>query len=277
VPAVTQRSAFGGGDQQYLRDVQYGNSAKLDARSYLHRTFASSPLPLPTFEARLVDWSNVRTVLECGSGNGRFWDNDELSRSLHLTITDLSPGMVTEAVKRARAAGFEHVQGQACDVQSLPFADGEFDIVLANHMLYHVPDPDLAIGELARVLKPDGTALIATNAYGHMREINSAVDEVFGHFEEGLYEVFGLDTGERRLREKFSSITWHAFDNDLIVDDPEAVVAYGLSYPPGETTTAEQRAEFRAAVERRFTDGHLRIHTRAGVFVCRSLKRQARV
>ena len=37
---MTGRSAFSGGDQRYLRDVQYGTGAKLDARSYLHRTFS---------------------------------------------------------------------------------------------------------------------------------------------------------------------------------------------------------------------------------------------
>jgi hypothetical protein len=62
---------------------------------------------------------------------------------------------------------------------------------------------------------------------------------------------------------------WHAFDNDLIVDDPAAVVTYGLSFPPGESATGDQRDQFDAAVRRRFVDGRLRIRTRTGVFVCR--------
>lgn len=82
--------------------------------------------------------------------------------------------------------------------------------------------------------------------------------------------MFGIDTGERRLRERFRSIVWHAFDNDLIVDDPQAVIDDGLSFPPGESATATQRVEFESAVRSRFVAGRLRIHTRAGVFVCRS-------
>ena len=80
--------------------------------------------------------------------------------------------------------------------------------------------------------------------------------------------MFGIDTGEARLRERFASVVWHAFDNDLVVDDPAAVVDHGLSFPPGEQATDAQRAAFTAAVERRFADGRLRIRTRAGVFVC---------
>jgi SAM-dependent methyltransferase len=136
-------------------------------------------------------------------------------------------------------------------------------------MLYHVPDPDQGVAEIARVLRPGGVALVATNGYGHMREINDAIAEVFGSHEERLYEVFGIDTGEARLREQFESIVCHAFDNYLVVDDPAAVVAYGLSFPPGESATPAQRSQFEAAVSRRFTDGRLRIRTRTGVFVCR--------
>lgn len=43
-------------------------------------------------------------------------------------------------------------------------------------------------------------------------------------------------------------MVWHAFDNDLIVNEPQAVIDYGLSFPPGEFATAEQRIAFEAAI-----------------------------
>ncbi len=272
---MTERLPFAGGDQAYLRDVQYGDGSKLDARTHLHRAFGTAAEPFPSFVAGLIGWPTHGRVLECGCGNGRFWEQSIAPRSRHVTLTDLSPGMVGEAVARARASGFTALDAQACDVQSLPFDDGTFDVVLANHMLYHVPDPDLAVAELARVVRDDGVVLAATNGYGHMREINEPIAEVFGSHAEHLYEVFGIDTGEARLRRQFASIAWHAFDNDLVADDAAAVVAYGLSFPPGEHATDAQRDEFAAAVGRRFVDGRMRIRTRAGVFVCRQPRRVA--
>ncbi len=267
---MSERSAFSGGDQQYLREVQYGNGAKLDVRSHLHRAYSTSPIPIAQFEALLADWPATATVLECGCGTGRFWEAEALPRSMQLTLTDLSPGMVDEAMARARSNGFEAITGQACDIQALPFDNTRFDVVVANHMLYHVPDPDLGVAEIARVVKRDGVALVATNGFGHMREINEALAEVFGSHAEGLYDVFGIDTGEARLRERFASVVWHAFDNDLVVDDPQAVIDYGLSFPPGEFATPEQRVAFATAVIGRFSGGRIRIRTRAGVFVCTS-------
>lgn len=238
-------------------------------RVALHRRYGTATESLADMIAGSVEWRADLDVLECGCGPGVLWTNRHAPRSVSLTLTDLSPAMVDAAVETAGGEGFDDVVGRVCDVQDLPFADDSFDVVFANHMLYHVPDPDLAVSELARVVRPDGIVLAGTNGYGHMSEINGAIAEVFGSHAERLYEMFGIDTGEARLRESFGSVTWHAYRNDLIVDDPDAVIAYGLSFPPGEDATGAQAAAFGAAVRRRFVDGQMRIRTRAGVFVAR--------
>ena len=62
----------------------------------------------------------------------------------------------------------ETLQGQTgieyrvIDIQDIPFADHEFDAVIANMMLYHVPDLQKGLREVKRVLKPDGTFYCAT-------------------------------------------------------------------------------------------------------------------
>lgn len=265
---MTERSAFAGGDQTYLRDVQYVDGTKLDVRAALHRRCSTATSSLPDFVASLVDWDDRWAVLECGTGTGQFWTNRHTPRTTALTLTDLSAGMVDEAVARAGANGFTDIDGRRCDVQDLPFDDGSFDAVIANHMLYHVPDPDRAVAELARVMSPDGVLVAATNGFGHMAEINDAIADVFGAHDEGLSDVFGIDTGERRLRQQFRRIAWHAYDNDLVVDDPAHAVAYALSFPPGETATSDQANDLAHAIERRVVDGSLHIRTRAGVFIC---------
>lgn len=266
------RSAFAGGDQEYLRSEQYGDGRKLEVRSRLHLEFGSATETLSEFEGGLIDWPHSADVLECGCGTGLFWAGRSVPTTVRLTLTDLSEGMVAEARERALTSGYRVDRHEACDVQALPLDDDSFDVVVANHMLYHVPDPDLAISEIARVLRPDGVLLAATNGYGHMDLINELVAEVFDDHGDGLYEVFGIDTGERRLRERFGSVVWHAYVNDLVVDDAQAVVDYGLSFPPGEHADDEGRSAFGAAVRRRFEKGSVTIRTRAGVFVCRSIR-----
>jgi ubiquinone/menaquinone biosynthesis C-methylase UbiE len=83
---------------------------------------------------------------------------------------DLAEGTLGQARARVQAEGLP-VDCIIGDVEALPFDDDSFDLVLANYMLYHVPDLDQAIAELRRVLCPGGTLLAATNGQGHMHEL----------------------------------------------------------------------------------------------------------
>jgi SAM-dependent methyltransferase len=46
------------------------------------------------------------------------------------------------------------------DLQRLPFADGSYDFVYASHVLEHIRDDMAALGEIARILRPGGVAVL---------------------------------------------------------------------------------------------------------------------
>jgi SAM-dependent methyltransferase len=77
----------------------------------------------------------------------------------HVTVTDLSPGMVEAAQRNARGLGFE-VVGEVADVESLPFPDESFGIVVGHAVLHHVPDVEQAFREILRVLRPGGRFVV---------------------------------------------------------------------------------------------------------------------
>ena len=264
---MTDRKPFAGGDQTYLRDDQYRDGSKRSTRASLHDRFSTAAEPLWAFIASRAPFTPTGRVLDCGAGTGLLWQNHDAPRSIDLTITDLSPGMVEAASATATSSGFERVTGRTADIQALPFADASFDLVFANHMLYHVPDPAQAVREVARVLAPGGTFVASTNGVGHMAPLDDILGPVFGETPNQLYEVFGIDTGEALLREVFRGLVWHAYDNELHVTDPAAVVDYLRSFPPGETATVTQAAELTRLTSDLMTDGVLRIRPRAGVFV----------
>ncbi len=94
-----------------------------------------------TLMLRAIAEVGARRVLDAGCGNG--W--------LASTVTAPEVVCVDQsevAVEAARARGLE---ARVADIQALPFADGEFDVVTCNHVLYHVPDRDRALAECARV------------------------------------------------------------------------------------------------------------------------------
>jgi len=267
------RAAFAGGDQDYLRDVQYTDSSKLAVRANLHVKYGKATW-FPWW-AQQVPWPATGSVLEVGCGAGWLWGEGagEMPAGLDLTLTDLSPGMVTEAVARARAVGsFGVVTGRTANAEDLPFADRSFDVVAANHMLYHVPDPATGVAELARVVRPNGVVAVATNGWTHLTELWQIRAEVFaglaGHDE--TVEVFGIETGEPMLREHFRSVSLHRYDDHLRCTDPADVVAFLCSTPPAEGAGPEVLARLEAAVAARFEAGGgvLEVTKDGGLFLC---------
>jgi ubiquinone/menaquinone biosynthesis C-methylase UbiE len=75
---------------------------------------------------------------------------------------DLSPKMVKRAERRARARSLRQVEPLVADMTELPFADEEIDLFLSYSGLHMVPDPQRAVAEIARCLKPGGQLIGTT-------------------------------------------------------------------------------------------------------------------
>jgi len=276
------RDAFAGGDQDYLRTVQYADSTKLATRASLHVKYGRATW-FPWWAAQ-VPWPTPATgadlqVLEVGCGAAWLWaeGTDQMPADrIDLTLTDLSPGMVDEAVARVTGLGrFAAVRGRTADAQEVPFADDSFDVVVSNHMLYHLPDPARGVAEIARVLRPAGVAAVATNGWTHLTELWQIRAEVFAGLEDltdhdETVEVFGIETGEPMLHERFGSVDFHRYDDTLRCTDPVDVVDFLCSSPPGEDADADGLARLRAAVDRRFEagGGTFEITKDVGIFLC---------
>src|SRR5690606_21957048 len=113
-----------GSAQAYLRDVQYRDSSRLAARARLHVKYGTAPVAWFPWLATQVEWQPEAQVLEVGCGAGWMWAEAaaRLPCDLDLPLTDLSAGMVTEAVERVGSLGrYRRTSGRVADVQDLPF------------------------------------------------------------------------------------------------------------------------------------------------------------
>jgi SAM-dependent methyltransferase len=78
-----------------------------------------------------------------------------------VTGLDLTPELLERAKENSQTAGAE-IDWREGDVESLPFADGAFDVVLSQFGHIFAPRPEVAVAEMLRVLKPGGTIAFAT-------------------------------------------------------------------------------------------------------------------
>jgi SAM-dependent methyltransferase len=256
-------------DIEYLRKVQYRDSSNLQTRANLHVAYRTAPVSVLEFLAGLVPWSVIECALDVGCGPGWFWES--AAPAIRLTLSDLSIGMVEEAGDRARGAGIDVAATQTCDAQSLPFEDASFDLVTAFFVLYHLPDPAAGVDELARVVRADGTVLIATNGPGHLAEIADAREAVFGN--PGNYEInesFSPARAAALLVDRFDQVRWYRYDDTLRVTSAADVVAFALSSPPGDTASEDEVAALADLVEQRMAEqnGVFSVSKHTGAFVC---------
>jgi ubiquinone/menaquinone biosynthesis C-methylase UbiE len=198
-----------------------------------------------------------------GCGSGVFW-RDAAARvpaDLDITLTDLSPGMVLEALALARSLGvWSLVSGQAADVCALPFADSAFDVVIAKHMLYHARSAPKAIDEIWRVLRPGGFLAASTNALDNMAALFELGHRTLGGERlDRMAARFSLETGEPMLRKRFGRVVMRRQRDTLRVTDPADVIAYLTSFPPGDRASPRALARLKAQTTTAFASG-------AGVF-----------
>jgi len=266
-------------DPTYLKSDQYRDDTNLNARVEIHRRFSTNPYGwfpwiFDTFET-LPAQANV---LELGCGPGYLWKEcgDRIPAGWNITLSDLSDGMVDAAwrnlVVTGRAFKFKQV-----DAQSIPYPDESFDIVIANFMLYHVPDRLLALREIQRVLrspepmsgKQGGSFLAATAGQRHLAELNgwlkkASTDKGYVPFNSS----FSLENGLEQLKPFFSNVVIKRYDDNLRVTEIEPLMAYIFSTIKAkdipEATLTEIRKELEDILSQK---GEIFITKDSGLFV----------
>ncbi len=258
-------------DKAYLSE-QYRDASNLNSRISIHLRFSTNPYGWMRWVFdRFVLPAECR-ILEVGCGQGGLWGEnaDRIPRGWEITLSDVSPGMLEQARTNLAALG-RRFRFEAADAQSIPFESNGFDAVIADHMLYHVPDRKKTLGEFRRVLRPGGRLFASTVGRGHMRELA----ELATRFDPGLdiwgsgglaTGTFTLENGAAQLAPLFTDVLLHRYEDALVVTDPAPLVDYMLS---GRIKLdGVERAKFVRYVEKEMERGGgvFRITKESGIF-----------
>ncbi len=257
--------AWQGKDPVILREQAYADDTQLDIRRRTHQLYTVDPVDLGRWTLERLPWRGDERVLDVGCGPGDLLcamarHCDEWGM---LAGFDFSAGMVAEAI--GTAAGLP-ARFLVADAQDIPFPDRSFDVVMARHMLYHVPDIDRSVAEAARVLRPGGAFLTTTNSAATMPEYWAIRERAALRFPrmakpDTITHRFSLENGTAFLRPRFARIEVHTLPGTLRFPTAQPFVDYfastrALSMPPDHTDAEWEavldfvRAEAEAVVAR---------------------------
>jgi SAM-dependent methyltransferase len=254
--------------------TQYSTDENLASRQRLWSTSRRVP------EFDLFSWvldlggitsGSTQSTLDVGCGNGAY--ERALTTRGHRgprVALDLSAGMLPLVSDAAIVLA---------DAQKLPFCSAWFDLVLAPHMLYHVPDIESAAKEIRRVLRPTGLFVAVTNSVSNLQELRALVEAAVGSDWKMLRpadERFSMENGTQLLSSAFESVVRvDCPSTHLVVTDVYALAQYVASVAdhyesqvdiPWSTVTSRV---YELANEAMASNGQLRFSTGAGAFVCR--------
>ncbi|MDQ6644471.1 MAG: methyltransferase domain-containing protein [Chloroflexota bacterium] len=222
---------------EYLLTSQYKIAANLNARIQLHERFSVNKYD---WQRWVFDHFTLLPrrgrILELGCGPGELWrkNGDRIPEGWDIVLSDFSPGMLQETRQNLQG-----IQGrftfQQADAQAISFADEYFDAVVANHMLYHVPNSAKALAEIRRVLRSGARFYAATNGQKHMRELHELIS-TFVTNSAKLWSAssplpFRLEGGREELSQSFAHVTLDRYEDALVVTEVEPLLAYILSAP----------------------------------------------
>lgn len=260
--------------QNPLIENQYKNSNNINIRIKLHEKFSQNPVGFHEWAFANMHFMSGQSVLECGCGPAALWykNKQAIPSNFKATLIDLSEGMLADA--KNSLDGWGHAfTFQPGDIQQLPFESNAFDCVIANHMLYHVPDKVAAIREVRRVLKPEGKFFASTFGKNHLREIDRIVERFIELPKSRTSDSFTLENGFEMINNEFRTTELIRHLDSLIVTEAEPLISYVLSNSKTRIKFDDQSIEaFKSYVKALIREeGAIKIRKEAGMFVSTKL------
>lgn len=267
------------------RDIvksQYNSDKNLSDRQTLHSAFSTNKYGWYNWVVDQYLFRPKDRIIEFGCGNGTLWasSSNRMPKDIEVILTDLSEGMLKSA--KENTSGIEQkISYSVMDIQNIKYEDNTFDCVIANHMLYHIPNRDLAISEVARILKPDGTFYATTNGANNMKGLKDLVNNFDSRLDYKSFSVtkeFGLENGALQLAKHFESVEKVVYEDSLHITEAKPLADYVLSLT-GHVNINEIMTESRIEDFYRYLEdiisreGSIDIPKASGMFIAKKPKK----
>lgn len=249
---------------------QYSDDKNLSIRIRLHAKHSTNKQGFAPWLFEQYEFSENFGILELGCGNGSQWEGriGNLPNGCHLTLSDLSAGMVD--IVREKYSKYKNVSYEQIDIQNIDYPDETFDVIIANHMLYHIPNLSKALSEVKRVLKPGRKFYCTTNGNGGMRPfLQNALKHLNPDISAFTQEwSFSLQNGIAVLSEYFSDVKRLDYEDSLSITETQDLVDW-IKSTISISSYSEKDLDglYDYFEEIRIRDGAINIPKEGGLFI----------
>ncbi|MGN6243146.1 MAG: methyltransferase domain-containing protein [Motilibacteraceae bacterium] len=231
--------------------AQYAKPGNLQARAVLHQRYGTAGEPFFPWVRKGLPLRPGERVLEVGAGTGALWRQAGVPSDVALLLSDTSSAMRAELATVAPRS----VLGASAD--RIPLHSKAFHGALAHHCLYHLPEPEDGVRELARVVRPGGWVSLLTNDADNLAPLFALADRAgLAPPPAVTHNAFpgevAVDLGRRHLVD----VEVRTYGGPLVVPDARPLVDYVLS-AHSEEPSPDQLAALEREVAAALADGPL--------------------
>ena len=248
--------------------TQYSTSNGLNTRIAFHDMYSTNKYGYGNWILSNYEISEGAKVLEVGCGAANMWvgHDDLIAKCGLLTLTDMSEGMLSTA--RENIGERKNVAYALADIQDIPFEDDSFDAVIANSMLYHVPNIECGIREVRRVLRNEGVFYCATYGENNFTDVLADWFELDGESFRPNHN-FTMQNGEQKLKEAFTNVEAKFYEDSLHITNIEDLTDYLRSLVSLKAIIDLPSDRIHEILMRHSCNGTIELPKEYGMFVCR--------
>ena len=242
---------------------QYSNSGGLSTRISIHTKYSTNKMGLGNWYFTVFEIEEGMKVLELGCGTGSMWvgHEDVIEKCSEIIFSDFSEGVLETA--KSNIGDLPNAEFRVVNIQDIPFEDNYFDVIIANNMLYHVPDIEKALSEVSRVLKKGGKFYAGTSGEKGIMETIVSWMGIPGAY----VNTFSLENGGERLERHFSEVKIERYIDSLEVTNLDDLMDYIYSGITFKNVCKLSREEVREILENHVENGVLKLPKDPGIFV----------
>lgn len=245
---------------------QYATANNLNIRISIHDKYSTNKMGFGNWIVSNYKINKGSKVLEIGCGTGYMWKNRKslIGNCFELILSDFSEEMLAAA--KNNTGDYANIEYRVIDIQEIPYEDETFDVVIANMMLYHVPDLNKGLAEIRRVLKKGGRFYCATYGENGIVPYLSKILSVYG-VEDNINKNFTLQNGYEILKNFFEKVEKLEYTDSLAVTNIDDMVEYIYSLSGMTSLSGVPKQEIKNTLMNHTTNEILNVPKENGMFI----------
>lgn len=254
---------------------QYSTDVNLNKRINIHDKFSTNSYGWHKWVFDKMKLKENMRILEIGCGNGSLWQSniDRIPKGCTIFLTDYSEGMLEKAkinLINNNDVKFQFIQK---DADNFEMDEDNFDIIIANHVLYYVKNRERLFYNIKNLLKVKGVFYCSTIGREHMSELHNLAyefDKSISIPHNGMCNEFSLENGKEQLSNVFDKVSRMDYEDSLIVDDSKALYDYVYSIPGNAANIINSsKKDFKEFLDDKIEkEGAIYINKSTGIFKC---------